>query len=142
MAIPLVAYGQTPGAAPAFVTPSIEDLAIGCVTGIVAIVLLVELARYVVPGMRRRKGEPLGEGARIGVVVIALGFGELLAFFGVAPAVSPGPMGKVTAGIVVTGIAVLFNETVMAAVRSAVRKRAGTTGPDEDDEGKPAEPAK
>ncbi len=125
-----------------FKSPSMEDLAIGMTASIVAIVLLVELFRYMFPALRRKRGTPLSDHARIGVVMLALGFGEACAFFGVAPPVTPGWMGQVTAGIVATGIAVLFNETVFAFIRAQVRKRlGGTSTTSDDDEDAPPEDA-
>lgn len=118
----------------AFIPPSTEDFAKGAAYSVFAIVLLVELARYLAPALRRRKGTPLSDHARIAIVCIAVGFGELCGFSGLAPAAQPGAVGQAVAGIVVAALAVLFNETIIAFIRAQVRQRAGAGAVEEDEE--------
>jgi hypothetical protein len=118
----------------AFVPPSVEDFAKGAAYSVFAIVLLVELARYLAPALRRRKGTPLSDHARIAIVCIAVAFGEVCGFSGVAPAAQPGAVGQAVAGIVVSALAVLFNETIIAFIRAQVRQRAGAGAVEEDEE--------
>jgi hypothetical protein len=92
---------------------------------VIGIVLIVELLRYLIKPLRRRRGFKLTEPKRAILVVLPLLFGQALAFSEVAPALRPGNVAKVFLGLVITALAVLFNETVWSWVRKWIEKKFG-----------------
>jgi hypothetical protein len=90
---------------------------------VVVVVLAVEVLRWVVPGLKRKKGEQLEAKAKFSVLGIALAAGLLTGIGGIAPAVSDGMSGKIAAGFVAFALGLTFNETVMAALRHAMKAK-------------------
>ena len=110
-----------------YLSNSVETLMTGTFTAVVFLVLLVELLRWLIKPLRRKKGVSLPEWGRGGIAGICFIFGQILAFAGIAPAVREGAIATFMAGLTVTSLAVLFNETIFAWIRGFLEKKFGST---------------
>ena len=106
-----------------FVAPDLATIVQQSAYSVVIVVLAVEVLRWLVPGFKRKKGQPLAVGTRFAILGIALLSGVCAGLYGVAPAVSPGIGGKLSAGFVAFALGLTFNETVMAALRHAISRK-------------------
>lgn len=100
-----------------------EALVTGTGFSVVTLVLMVELLRWLIKPLRRKKNAPLPEWGRGVIAGLSVLVGQIMAFAGIVPAVREGVVATILAGFVATSISVLFNETIFAWARNFIEKK-------------------